>query len=83
VKPEKLQAMLAQVDQTKLAAALPVEVRTALATHGLHKVAAQLIGVPELTEVTAAQYLGRKLAARNAENKVIVDGLAALVTLTE
>lgn len=79
--PEKYNAMLQSLDLNKLAAAVPADVVTAVTGHGLHKVAAVLTGIPEITESTAAMYLGRKLASRRAEQQAVNAGMVALASL--
>lgn len=81
--PEMHEAMLKTVDLEKLAAKVPPEVVAAVQHHGLHKVAAQLLGLPGITESTAAMFVGRKLAARRAETQVVNTGLLALTSLGE
>jgi len=79
--PDKFSLMMKTVDLEKLAAKLPDEVITAVQGHGLHKVAAQLMNLPEITDITAAQYIGRKLASRNATRHTVNAGLVALASL--
>ena len=81
--PEMHEAMLKTVDHEKLAAMVPPEVVAAIQAHGFHKVAAQLLGLPDVTESTAAMYVGRKLAARRAETQTVNTGLLALASLSK
>ena len=67
----------------KLSALIPSSVVAAVQTHGLHKVAAQLLNLPEVTDTTAAMYIGRKMASRLAERRTINTGLAALEQLSK
>lgn len=78
MKPELKKAMLESVDLDKLASMVPTEVVQAIMGHGLHKVAAELVGLPEVTDVTASMYIGRKLASRLAERRAVNAGIAAL-----
>ena len=83
MKPELKEAMLKTVDLEKLASRVPAEVVQAIRGHGLHKVAAELVGIPEVSATTAPQYIGRKLAARLAERRVVNGGLLSLAKLTK
>lgn len=83
MRPELHEAMLKTVDLEKLASKAPAEVISAVQAHGLTKVAAQLLGLPDVTESTAAMYIGRKLAARRAETQVVNTGLVALASLSK
>lgn len=81
MRAELYEAMMKTVDTEKLASAVPAELIAAVKGHGLHKVAAALMGIPEITETTAAMYIGRKLASRRAETQTINSGLVALAAL--
>lgn len=83
MRPELHEAMLKTVDLEKLASKIPAEVITAVKSHGLSKMAAQLLDLPEVTEATAAMYIGRKLAARRAETQTVNAGLVALASLSK
>lgn len=83
MRPELHEAMLKTVDLEKLAGKVPAEVVAAVKGHGLSKVAAQLLGLPDVTETTAAMYIGRKLAARRSETQAVNAGLVALASLSK
>lgn len=64
-----------------LAAAVPADLRSAIQTHGLAKVASALTGTDLTHERAVYEKIGRDLFARRAENAVIARGLRALSAL--
>lgn len=81
MKPELHAAMLKSLNLEKLAADVPKDVIDAIQTRGFHKVAAALTGLSDVTDTTAAMYIGRKLAERLAERRSVSAGLVALAGL--
>lgn len=60
---------------------IPPEVAMAIAAHGFDKVAAQVYGVEELNERTAAEIIGQDMFRRMYDWRNINAGLAALSDL--
>ena len=83
MRADLYEAMMKTVDFNKLAESVPEDVLSAVEAHGLRKVSAALLGLPEVTESTAAMYIGRKLAARAIESRQIRGGIEALEKLSK
>jgi hypothetical protein len=60
---------------------LSPEIRQCVATHGFHKLAAAVYGLPEINEQTVGMFFGTKLASQKLEWSTIVSGLKALQNL--
>jgi hypothetical protein len=60
---------------------MPAEIVQAVQTHGFHKLAAAVYGLPEINEHTVAEFIGTKLATQQQEWRDITSGLAALTSL--
>lgn len=71
-KEAQLDAMMAQ---------MPAEIVTCVQTHGFHKLAAAVYGLPEVNERTVAEFIGTKMASQRGEWSDIVAGLKALQDL--
>lgn len=70
-----------QVEKQIIAQFVPQAVQDAVRHGQLHKIAAQRIGVPELTLQSAVQYLGTKLAQKQQRWRPVAEGLVALRNL--
>lgn len=71
-KEAQLDAMLAQ---------MPEEIVSCVRTHGFHKLAAAVYGLPDMEVHTLAAHLGTKIASQRLEWGEIVSGLRALESL--
>ena len=71
-KTAELDAMMSQ---------MPAEIVQAVATHGFHKLAAAVYGLPEINEHTVAEFIGTKLATQQQEWRALTSGLTALKNL--
>lgn len=71
-KTAELDAMMSQ---------MPAEIVRAVQTHGFHKLAAAVFGLPEINERTVAEFIGTKLATQQQDWRVITSGLDALKKL--
>jgi hypothetical protein len=70
-------------DKQIVAQFVPEAVQTAVRNGQLHKVAAQRIGVQELTLQSVVQHLGVKLAQTQQRWRPVAEGLVALQKLQE
>ena len=71
-KTAELDAMMAQ---------MPEEIVQAVRTHGFHKLAAAVYGLPEINEHSVSQFIGTKLATQQQEWRAITEGLEILKKL--
>lgn len=60
---------------------MPAEIVQCVQTHGFHKLAAAMYGLPEINERTVAEFIGTKLATQQQEWRDITSGLVALKNL--
>ena len=72
---------MTDVEKQIVAQFVPQAVQDAVQQGQLHKVAAQRIGVPELTLQNAVRYLGTKLAEKQQRWRPVAEGLVALQKL--